>query len=507
MKEQDHLLCFSCVQACRLGKRPTGRGNEDSFTTKGFKNWQRAIFKFNIHQASEFHINSADFVVNALHRKSVAAQLNAQVSNDQLKARTALLQVFHALRYLGRSGLAIRGDTCESGNLTKLLQENSLSCPELQQWLKRRDNWLSNTIQNEIIEMMAHQVQRELVSEIKRSPFFALMADGTTDLSGDEQFSCAIRHVDTNTLTIRESCLGLVCAPDGTASTLHQIVSNVIVRVGLDKQNVRGHAFDGASAMSGRLSGLQKLLTDDQPKSLFVHCSNHALDLAIQETCKETDHIFNSLMLVKDVSKSIMESSKRKAIYENVVIDPLAGGAGPKRLLTLCPTRWCVRAAALRRFADNYLRIRKTLEVMLEDGACKFTDESKAKLKGYLKKMYKFKTLLSLKIALSICEPAENLAKALQSKSYTATGAQRSAKALWNTYHSMGEDDFNRIWDECEEINSEMDLELEMPVASRPRRPPKRLGEIGNKAPAEEITPRTSLRKKYIETLDRVNIE
>ena len=135
-------------------------------------------------------------------------------------------------------------------------------------------------------------------------------------------------------------------------------IFDVLKRLGLSPKRLRGQCFDGAAAMKGRLNGVQKLITDEQPKAIFIHCSNHALDLVIQELAKQRDVISESLILVREVSKAIMESAKRQHIYENIVISPCSidatvGDADarpemPTKLRAICPTRWCVRAAALR---------------------------------------------------------------------------------------------------------------------------------------------------------------
>ena len=52
----------------------------------------------------------------------------------------------------------------------------------------RRDNWMSDTIQNEILQMFGHEIRRHIISKVVESNFFGLTADGTTDTSGAEQF-------------------------------------------------------------------------------------------------------------------------------------------------------------------------------------------------------------------------------------------------------------------------------------------------------------------------------
>ncbi|KAK0141881.1 hypothetical protein N1851_020454 [Merluccius polli] len=61
--------------------------------------------------------------------------------------------------------------------------ERTYDNPKAREWIQRRDNWMSDTIQNEILEILAHAVQRHIVSDARRSSFFGLTADGTTDLA------------------------------------------------------------------------------------------------------------------------------------------------------------------------------------------------------------------------------------------------------------------------------------------------------------------------------------
>lgn len=53
-------------------------------------------------------------------------------------------------------------------------------------------------IQNEVIELLVHAVQQRLISGAMDSHYFGLTADGTTDISSLEQFSCHLHYVDTD---------------------------------------------------------------------------------------------------------------------------------------------------------------------------------------------------------------------------------------------------------------------------------------------------------------------
>ncbi|KAK3918143.1 Zinc finger protein 408 [Frankliniella fusca] len=88
------------------------------------------------------------------------------MKEEQQKASIALEEIIGTIRSHARLGQAIRGHENTGGNLYIFLEERTLRCPELADWLKRRDKWLSVDIQNEIIEIMAHMVQRKLIDKI-----------------------------------------------------------------------------------------------------------------------------------------------------------------------------------------------------------------------------------------------------------------------------------------------------------------------------------------------------
>lgn len=100
---------------------------------------------------------------------------------------------------------------------------------------------------------------------------------------------------------------------------------------------LRGHSFDGASNMSGHLHGVQAQIRLMQPKSMYVHCVNHSLDLALQETASEIQIISNSLSLVKDCANNFRESAKRKQKLQQIADEIyLLPAAMERAMLLLC---------------------------------------------------------------------------------------------------------------------------------------------------------------------------
>ena len=55
------------------------------------------------------------------------------------------------------------------------------------------------------------------------------------------------------------------------------MVCDILLRINLLASKLMGQCYDGASVMSGRCSGLVKMIADAEPRAAFTHCYWHAL--------------------------------------------------------------------------------------------------------------------------------------------------------------------------------------------------------------------------------------
>ena len=79
--------------------------------------------------------------------------------------RQCLIKIIGSLQYLGRQGLALRGDQSdEDSNFIQLLKLRSKKFSKLKQWheKKKTEKYTSHDIQNEILMLMARQILRNL---------------------------------------------------------------------------------------------------------------------------------------------------------------------------------------------------------------------------------------------------------------------------------------------------------------------------------------------------------
>ena len=112
---------------------------------------------------------------------------------------------------------------------------------------------------------MAHQVQRDLVSDI-RGNYFSIIADEYTDASNDEQLTICLRWVD-EMLDVHKDFQGFFKISNIASDTVVSVIKDTFIRLQLSYQYCRGHCHDGGSYMLSKRSGVAKRIEDIQPKA------------------------------------------------------------------------------------------------------------------------------------------------------------------------------------------------------------------------------------------------
>ncbi|KAL7406535.1 hypothetical protein ABVT39_021783 [Epinephelus coioides] len=211
-------------------------------------------------------------------------------------------------------------------------------------------------------------------------------------------------------------------------------IKDVLVRLNLPMEKLKGYCFDGVSNMSGRFMGVHARLKETCPDSMFVHCANHSLDLVLQEVAKEVRLVADTLNFVREVTVVINESAKRKTLYLS-----LFGCGEVINLLALCPTRWCIRVVALSRLLAGYGEMLHTFRTLESDRTVK--GETRAKVAGLLKKCTTTRTVFGLFACVTVFTPCEAVARSLQGIKVTALGSMENAKLLCQRLNTLRQDD------------------------------------------------------------------
>jgi len=199
--ERDVIVCHTCIKILQTRKFPSSLKIEACFTdvTVGFKNWRKATEKFKIHKESKQHRIATEAMMVSNQQATIDSQLIAANCDSQQKWQAFLSKVVTSLKFLGEMSLPIRGHTANSGVLFELLRLRSHDDPILLECMSgKRLEYLSPDIQNELIQLLAHNVQRTIAADVRSCGFYCITADGTTDVSQHEQLTIILRYVSNN---------------------------------------------------------------------------------------------------------------------------------------------------------------------------------------------------------------------------------------------------------------------------------------------------------------------
>ena len=173
-----------------------------------------------------------------------------------------------SLKYLVRQGLPISGHESMESNLIQTLMD----VPDLNQWVEYR-RYISPAIINELMEMMGNAVLHSILQDIKgNSGLFALIADENHDISNKEQLTCIQRWVALPDLTTtHEDFLGMYLIEKPDAETITAALKDILLRCNLRINKCRWQAYDGASTISGHLSGVAaRILAKAHQLTVFI---------------------------------------------------------------------------------------------------------------------------------------------------------------------------------------------------------------------------------------------
>ena len=256
--------------------------------TRGLSNWKDGTIAFRNHAKSASHHEAVEVTLPSTTH-DIEEQLSQHHATQKLKNRQALYRILSSIRFLGRQGLLIRGDGNESDrNFQQLLQLKAEEDPNLVEWLRRKENvYTSPEIQNEIIKVMGLHILRDVSADLQGSPFLTVMADETTDSANREQVTLILCRV-TKELEVHEEFLGLYHVASIDAAMLTTAIKDVLIRMNVPYEKLRGQYYNGASAMSSSKCGVAKRIHDLEPRAVYLHCYGHALNLAAGDTLKQS---------------------------------------------------------------------------------------------------------------------------------------------------------------------------------------------------------------------------
>ena len=494
----ERAFCFTCVSAFKEKKLKCGTA-DTAFITRGYQNWKDATIAFRNHESSACHKQAVTVMITipATH-SDVGECLSSMLALEKQVNRECFMKLISSIRFLARQGLALRGDGAGEldSNFIQLLQLRAQDEDDskLAGWMKRKSSkYTSHDIQNEILQVMALRVLRQIASNVQAT-HFTIMIDETTDTSTTEQVVVVFRWVDSS-LQVHEDFVGLYETDSISSDSLCALIKDVLLRFNLTLENCRGQCYDGASNMKGRLSGVSTQILREEPSAIYTHCYGHSLNLACQDTIRDVKVVKDALDTTFELSKLLKYSSKRKATFKAIKEQIAPSDPGFR---TLCPTRWTVRADSLASVLANYSVLQASLESFAEISSRDM--EMSARVNGIGSQLEKLDFLFGMMLGERILRFTDNLSRTLQQKDLSAAEGNHAAHLTCETLIYLREDaEFANFWKEVMKKQSEFDVDE--PTLPRKRRAPSRF-EVGTGESHYPSSIEDHYRVHYFEALD-----
>ena len=411
--KKDAVFCFPCRHFQTDSMR-------ESFRKEGVSDWRKLGSKLDKHAISEGHKNCMikweNFKKSAT-LGSIAAKLSESHKATVQKNRSYLCKVVDIARLLSKLGLPFRGhregkDSESQGNFLEMCSWYSQYDSEFKSMQSNYFNSTSPDFQNEIIEICANLVHAELAGTVQDTGFFSIMADEARS-SKTEQLSICIRY--TEQLEIKERFLCFIdCSASRDAAGIVDAINTGLEMGGLKNIPIVAQSYDGASVMSGHLSGVQQRIKDIYPYASYIHCLAHKLNLVLVECCTVNRAVKTFLNVIDKLYSLFAQPSNHHKFIE------IQNSLHMKKTEIVQPseTRWECKWRAVHAVKTHYSAITGCLKEIIDEGGRWEVDAT-----GLHNHMTKLSFITSLVVFEDLLRVIHVTHKALQSSNSTLSEA------------------------------------------------------------------------------------
>ncbi|XP_068703729.1 zinc finger MYM-type protein 1-like [Montipora foliosa] len=326
------------------------------------------------------------------------------------------------------------------GNFLELLHLRYKDLPwlqsNLQAQLQLHAQWTSPSIQNELLAIVSDLVLERITTEVRKSGYFGIIMDGTSDISRTEEVSLCLRYVING--ETKETFVGFFATASTEGEVLYELAKTAINKLDLRLENI--------AECFGIRKGLAKRMKECSPLGIYVHCYDHLLNLALQDTMTENETLRNTLGTIQSLYNFLHGSTKRHALFKDIEIHEEDIALTLKSLST---TRWSCRWAAVRAVLEQVPRIMEALVTLSKDRDPKTYSESNSLLHS----ICDFEFVYGLMVLKLILSNTDNLSRYLQGQQMDVITAKKTADAVVKTLSNCrNEESFTLMWSHADII-------------------------------------------------------
>lgn len=268
----------------------SSRNDEFYLSTQGFNDWKNAQSRFKQHECSTNHRQSLiTMKTRANLSNRIDKKLFSQLEDEISYWKNILRRVVAVIKSLSSRGLPFRGQnevigSVHNGNFLMAIELVAQFDPFLAQHIARYGNpgsghtsYLSSTIYEDIMQLMANKIIHTIVDQIKKCKYFSLIIDSTPDITHIDQLSFIVRYVYEGIPV--ERFIQFIPSCGHKANDMKKAVLDTLESLDISIHDCRGQAYDTANNMSGRYNGLQAKIKELNPLAVYIPCAAHSLNL------------------------------------------------------------------------------------------------------------------------------------------------------------------------------------------------------------------------------------
>ncbi|XP_022183319.1 zinc finger MYM-type protein 6-like [Myzus persicae] len=200
----------------------------------------------------------------------------------------------------------------------------------------------ANTIKRRI-EEMADDIENQVITMMKNSPFYSIQLDESTDVSNKALLLCFVR-VEYGGGLQEELLCSLNLPGRTTSSEIFEALDSYFQKHGIEWKKCIGICTDGAANMVGHLSGIvAKVKNVGHPDILSTHCILHHEQLASKKISPELYEVLSDVIkIVNHIRHKALNSRLFESLCEEMC-------SQYTHLLLRAEVRWLSRGKILTR--------------------------------------------------------------------------------------------------------------------------------------------------------------
>ena len=252
------------------------------------------------------HLKSAE------HKQAVESvdpsqkSLSSTFAASQEKRNSAIVAALRTVYWIVKEEIANR-------KYKSLIEFQKLQgCKDIQNlYLGSNASYNSPDIFNQLLYALNNVVERQIESDIQKSPCLGVGIDESTDRSNEKHIAVVARYVDLEQAELVTTFLKCEKVKECTAQGIYSVTKEILSGKKIAMTKVCGLGTDGASVMTGHMNGVRALIHEDNPHCICIHCICHRLNLAVSQACQNIPEMQSLTAVISGVYNYISSSPRR----------------------------------------------------------------------------------------------------------------------------------------------------------------------------------------------------